>query len=355
MLVSNLERQGVDLSIETDLLYLDVTNGLIGVKTTSPSAELDVNGAVKATSATVGNLLLSGNTLGVVGTNANLSLDANGTGYVVFSDTTGFVMPTGPTDSRPLAPVEGTFRYNNELKYPEFFDGTDWVVAGPSSNEIELATFHGDGSTTTFTLPRASETNSVFVTINGTLQEPILSYLVLSTLLTFTEPPAQGDRIDVRIFSVLTIGIQEGSGSGITVSNDTTTNSSFYLTFTSSDTGTLSNVSVSSSKLYFNPSTGQLNATEFNSLSDVTVKSDIVPIEDALGIVKQLDGFRFTWKDTGKHSIGVSAQNVEVILPELVSDLGYKTVNYSGLIPVLIQAIKELDNRLKEFERRRDV
>jgi hypothetical protein len=48
LLKANLVRDGVDLAFETDLLYLDVTNARIGIKTASPSTELEVDGTVKA-------------------------------------------------------------------------------------------------------------------------------------------------------------------------------------------------------------------------------------------------------------------------------------------------------------------
>jgi hypothetical protein len=139
-----------------------------------------------------------------------------------------------------------------------------------------------------------------------------------------------------------------GSANYVSIVEDSTTNSSFYVPFTSSTSGSLTDAKVSSTKLYFNPNTGQLNATEFNSLSDETVKTNMNPITDAISIINNLEGFRFNWKDTNKQSIGVSAQNIEQYLPELVSLGTYKTVNYNGLIPVLIQAIKELDRRIKE-------
>ena len=47
MLSANLTRLGVDLSIETQLLYVDVTNGRIGIQTSTPSVELDIDGDVK--------------------------------------------------------------------------------------------------------------------------------------------------------------------------------------------------------------------------------------------------------------------------------------------------------------------
>ena len=76
LLKSNLLRNGVDLAFETDLLYLDVTNRRIGVKTTSPQYALDVQGVARVTDLEitnntfqVGNVTLDGST-GTISTSA---------------------------------------------------------------------------------------------------------------------------------------------------------------------------------------------------------------------------------------------------------------------------------------------
>ena len=69
LLKANLVRDGVDLAFETDLLYLDVTNSRIGVRTASPQYDLDVNGTIRTTNTvvdnqlTVGNFTITGNTI----------------------------------------------------------------------------------------------------------------------------------------------------------------------------------------------------------------------------------------------------------------------------------------------------
>jgi len=69
LLKSNLLRQGVDLAFETDLLYLDVNNSRVGIKTASPNAELDVNGSARIqtldildTTLPIGNITIDGAT-----------------------------------------------------------------------------------------------------------------------------------------------------------------------------------------------------------------------------------------------------------------------------------------------------
>lgn len=135
---------------------------------------------------------------------------------------------------------------------------------------------------------------------------------------------------------------------GSTISDDLSTDNSFYLIFTTTTSGKLTSASISSSKLYFNPNTGILNVTNLNSLSDVNLKTNITPIVDAISIIKQINAVEFDWKDTGKHSSGVIAQQLETILPFLVdtNTKGEKSVNYNGLIGYLISAVSELSNQL---------
>lgn len=108
MLQTNLERQGVDLSIETNLLYIDVTNDRIGVLTDTPTVALDVNGDIRADNLSLsgsltigdgsidtldtGNIRLADNTISTTDTDGNLVLSPNGGGLVVISDTDGGAM-----------------------------------------------------------------------------------------------------------------------------------------------------------------------------------------------------------------------------------------------------------------------
>jgi hypothetical protein len=83
------------------------------------------------------------------------------------------------------------------------------------------------------------------------------------------------------------------------------------------------------------------------SLSDQRLKQNIQPLENALAKVEQLRGVSFEWKNAAQDSgtqIGVIAQEVETVLPELVStdSEGYKSVAYGQLTAVLVEAVKEL-------------
>jgi hypothetical protein len=95
---------------------------------------------------------------------------------------------------------------------------------------------------------------------------------------------------------------------------------------------------------------GTITATDFNSTSDNRVKENIKTIENSLNTLTQLRGVSFEWKENGKKSYGVIAQELEEVLPELVKDGEVKSVNYNGLIGVLIEAIKELKAEVEELK-----
>jgi hypothetical protein len=95
---------------------------------------------------------------------------------------------------------------------------------------------------------------------------------------------------------------------------------------------------------------GVITATDFNATSDISLKKNIQFIDDPLGKVMQLNGVSFDWKETNKPSIGVIAQELEKVLPELVSQGDIKSINYNGIIGVLIEAIKELKAEVEELK-----
>ena len=97
--------------------------------------------------------------------------------------------------------------------------------------------------------------------------------------------------------------------------------------------------------------TGDVSAPNFNSTSDSQLKDNIKQINSALDKVDSIRGVTFNWKDSGKASMGVIAQEIEPIAPEVVSEIdGYKAVNYDGLIGLLIESIKELKQEIEDLK-----
>ena len=99
---------------------------------------------------------------------------------------------------------------------------------------------------------------------------------------------------------------------------------------------------------------GIVTANDFNSTSDINLKTNIHQIEDSLSKVIQIRGVTFDWKESNRSSAGVIAQEVEKVLPELVSGGDTKTVNYNGITGALIEAIKELKTENDIIKQRLD-
>ena len=95
---------------------------------------------------------------------------------------------------------------------------------------------------------------------------------------------------------------------------------------------------------------------EANYSSDKKLKSDLQQMDNALEVVRKINGYMFKWKTddekNGKQDLGVIAQEVQKELPFLVTKNGNGNlaVKYQSLIPLLIEAIKELSVKVEELE-----
>ena len=98
--------------------------------------------------------------------------------------------------------------------------------------------------------------------------------------------------------------------------------------------------------------------------SDKRLKDNIKPLDNALDKISKISGVEFDWNDTrdedGKplhsykgHDVGVIAQEIEEVLPEVVTtrDNGYKAVKYEKIVPLLIEAIKEQQEQIDELRK----
>ena len=84
--------------------------------------------------------------------------------------------------------------------------------------------------------------------------------------------------------------------------------------------------------------------------SDIKLKTNITTIRNALDKVSKLRGVEFNYIENGTHSIGVIAQEVEEVFPELVFGDDPKSVAYGNLTAVLIEAVKELKSEVASLK-----
>ncbi|MFP4025427.1 MAG: tail fiber domain-containing protein, partial [Thiohalospira sp.] len=106
--------------------------------------------------------------------------------------------------------------------------------------------------------------------------------------------------------------------------------------------------------------TGTVEA-DYGSPSDISLKTNLVTINSGLDMIQSLIPYYFDWTDEAisnynfknRKQIGLIAQDVEKVLPELVSESanGYKTVDYIKLTPVLVEAIKEQQQKIEKLEK----
>ena len=90
---------------------------------------------------------------------------------------------------------------------------------------------------------------------------------------------------------------------------------------------------------------GAVTAPSFNATSSIRFKENLKPIENALDIIKKLEGVTFTWKSTGKRDTGLIAEEVEKVAPDFVlkdENNMPLAIDYGRITSVLIEAIKEL-------------
>ena len=95
---------------------------------------------------------------------------------------------------------------------------------------------------------------------------------------------------------------------------------------------------------------GTVKATDFDSTSDIRLKTNVQVIENPLDKVIQIEGVSFNWKEDNRPALGVIADQVQKIIPELVHGDNPKTVNYNGLIGLLIEAVKEQQIQIDELK-----
>ena len=164
---------------------------------------------------------------------------------------------------------------------------------------------------------------------------------------------AMGANTTASDYASLVIGQFNSSGSSVTnnATSFNTANTAFVI-----GNGTDSSNKSDAFKVMFNG-----DATVSNDLtvsgdvvisSDARLKSNIESLGSTLPKLLQIDGKSYEMK--GKQKIGVLAQEIKEVFPELVSedDNEMLAVNYQGLVPVLINALKEQDAKMKEQEKK---
>lgn len=264
-------------------------------------------------------------------------------GFAYSTGNSSFWIGKGGTGSGPISGNSNTVANVNFVGISAF------TIANSSTNKLTLAANGnlGLGNTTPGVKLAITSTDAVLVPIGNTAQRPTAA----AGLFRFNSDTNSFEGSNTSAWGA----IAGGGGGGATLIANTTDTQTFYLPMANTTSGTWSNAVVTNTKLYFVPSTGTLNATVFNSLSDEAKKTNIQLIQNALDIVEGLDGVTFDFIDGNVPSAGLLAGQVEARMPQLVTvnENGDKTLNYNGVIGVLVEAVKTLSIKIKELEKSR--
>ena len=172
-----------------------------------------------------------------------------------------------------------------------------------------------------------------------------------NTIASGNRSTAMGYDTIASDYGSLVIGQFNSSGSSVTNSATVfdTANTAFVI-----GNGTASNAKSDAFKVMFNGDTTVSNDLTVSGdvviSSDARLKSNIVSLGSTLSRLLLIDGKSYYMK--GKQKIGVLAQEIKEVFPELVTEDENENlaVNYQGLVPVLINALKEQEERIKRLE-----
>lgn len=143
-----------------------------------------------------------------------------------------------------------------------------------------------------------------------------------------------------------TIDLQNNQGEFLIVADNTKNDNFNYLNFTIPNLPNPILQLSSSGGIYVN---GSVFAPAYFYSSDERLKSDVHSIENPIEKILSLRGVNFKWKDSGRETLGLIAQEVENVIPEVVntSDKAdhLKSVSYGNIVALLIEGFKSLWNK----------
>ena len=307
-----------DFNVDNGVLVVDASENRVGIGSTSPTTTLDVNGNIKIAdagtigSATAANAITIASN-GVVTLVDDLKIKDGGT---IGSATTADAITIAANGQLTLSNSPAGFNYAATVAAAQT-DSTDGIVVANSGTAAAAITVaHADTSS------QASVNNS------GT------SFIQDITLDTYGH---------ITALTSATVTNPTLDSLGIDTDDDVRFDSFGVGTAASGTTGEIRATN---------------NITAYYS-SDLALKENISPISNALEKIDKISGVSFDWsddfvKDHGgedgyfvrKKDVGVIAQEIQKVLPEVVAERpdGTLAVKYDRIIPLLIQAIKELKN-----------
>ena len=195
----------------------------------------------------------------------------------------------------------------------------------------------------------ANGSTSTSMGLSTTANGEVSTAMGLGTTANGSVSVAMGRNTTASDYGSLVIGQYNSSGSSATSASSFSTSAPAFVIGNGTDSSNKSDAF----KVMFDGTTTIAGDLTINS--DARLKANITSLGGTLAKLLKIDGKSYTMKkdQSEKQKIGLLAQDIQKVFPELVLESqGIKSVNYQGLVPVIINALKEQDRKMKEQDRK---
>ena len=365
------------LKVSSDTQSTTTANGALIVSGGVGIAQnLNVGGNLNVTGTITGNVTgnITGNVTGTATTATNVTVTTSATGSdfkIPFVNTTASI--TG--NYGLLQDSEATFTYNpsSNTLTAGIFSGTlsNLLTLNTSGTGLSSSTSYNNSGAATFTVTSnatPSGTTSGTIVSRGTNGD-FTAGTITAAGLNVTNATTLSNTLGVTGDTTITNGnlyiTRTDGASGDILANGGT--DGIFGIFNTTNGGSISLAAKNSGGTYnaiisltstIATVSGELNVTgDITAFftSDQRLKDNITPIPNALDKVLSISGNTFDWNEKSEkegNDVGVVAQEILEVLPEAVTtrDNGYLAVRYEKLVPLLIEAIKELKEEINELK-----
>ncbi len=274
--------------------------------------------------------------------NGKIGIGTNrpGWSFDISSKTDALALPRGTDADRPISLAEGLLRFNMTGEHLEYSDGETWIPL-TSSSSLKLIT---ENYINTADLPNPDGNESVSIGVG-------------------TKTTTYGE-VSLGMYPRISLGsktLVDTADVLFTVGNGTSEvarSNAFIInkggTIGLGDVTKADLTSAEASNAFMTTETGgylKLDGT-WVSASDRSLKTNIKDISYGLETIEKIQPRSFEYIKTGEPSIGFIAQEMETVVPEIVSDggMGTKGISYGQLTAVLVKAVQELSDRVEDLE-----
>lgn len=315
-----------NVNVDSGTLFVDATNNRVGIGKTSPATTLDIVGNVAISTTLFVNGVITSNSGATVNGQVNIVGQVNASSGFKSGAITG----------------SGT----------GFLSNTSTIIVGNTTSNVIISLAGITSSGASGVVPHSNTAGTLLgsSTQRWNVTANTADFSGTVSLVTMTANGSTGTSTQVLTSAGGSSNLY-WADAGVLVAEDAN-NATRYVAFTGANTGQITTINVRSGDFTYNPSTGVVSATEFSGTSDVRVKENISTLENAMDKVSKLRGVSYTFRESGLENMGLIAQEVELVIPEVVrtNDMGFKSVTYGNIVGLLVEAIKELKQEIDELK-----